>query len=100
MVLDRADLFEATLRALTLRDGDGAVERDNRGRPDGHQGVVERHDRSPVRILGPGGGRVNRCDGRLDVLLCEFGPRRRALQECHALRHKRSVPERPILIGQ
>src|SRR5262249_51058046 len=38
---DRADRFEPALGTLVLRDGDGAVERDDRGRTNRHQRVVE-----------------------------------------------------------
>src|ERR1700688_4786415 len=35
-ISNRSKLFEAALRTLALRDGDGAVERNNRRRPNGH----------------------------------------------------------------
>src|SRR5215467_2834250 len=49
-VTNRADLFEPAVGTFVLRDRDGAVERDNRGRMDRHQRVVECNDAFPIRI--------------------------------------------------
>jgi hypothetical protein len=39
-VLNRADRLEPVLRSIALRDRNGAVERDNRGRTDRGQRIV------------------------------------------------------------
>src|SRR5207237_6791944 len=43
-----ANLLQATLRPLELRDGNGAVEGDDRRRTDGDQCVVQDDDLRPV----------------------------------------------------
>ena len=56
---DGANLFEPALGTFVLRDGDGAVQRNDRGRAYRHQRVVKGNDLSPVSILGAMGHRVN-----------------------------------------
>ena len=48
---DAANLLDAASGTILLRDGNGAIERDDRGRAYRHQRVVERNDRAPVRLL-------------------------------------------------
>src|SRR5262249_60823698 len=85
---DRVDLLQPALRAIALRDRDGAVERDDRGRTDSHQRVVKRHDRLPIRVLGLGSGRVDRGDGRLQMVWGQLAASGRELQELEALEHE------------
>ena len=42
-ILDSSDLFDPAIRAVALRNCDGAVERDNRRRTNRYQCVVERN---------------------------------------------------------
>src|SRR5579872_5991181 len=59
---DRADLLEAALGTLMLSDSNGPVERDDRGRANRHQRVVEGHDDSPIGLLQRACARVDRRD--------------------------------------
>src|SRR5262249_23635256 len=65
---DRTNLFEPAFGAFVLCDGDRAIERDHRGRPDRNQPVVKRDDLSPVSLFGAGGGRVYCRNGCFQVI--------------------------------
>jgi len=93
-----ADRFEPTLRSLALRDRNGAVERDDRRRAYCHQRVVERNDRSPVRILRAQSACMNRRDCGFDVILGEFGARSGKFQKFQSFTDELLIPLRSILI--
>src|SRR4029077_14907344 len=76
-----ANLFEPAFGAFVLRDGDGAVQRTDRGRTDRHYRVVKCTDLSPVSVLGAIGRRVNPRDGGLHVILGQLGARCREVEE-------------------
>jgi hypothetical protein len=97
---NRADLFEPTLGTLVLRDRDGAVEGDNRGRTYRHQRVVEENDGFPVRVFRAESARVNRCDRGLDVIRGEFGTCGGKLQELQSFGHELLIPSRPVLVKE
>src|SRR5262249_79855 len=80
-VCDRVELFESVLWAIALGDSDGSIERNNWRGTNCNQSIVERNDGFPVCFLGTRRGRMNRCDGCLDVILCEFRTRSRKLHE-------------------
>src|ERR1700686_1254591 len=69
---DGADLLESTLGTLVLRDGDGAVEPDDRRGTNRHQRVVQGDYLPPIRVLGATRVRVDRCDCCFDVILGQF----------------------------
>ena len=85
---DGAHLFEPAFRAFVLRDGDGAVQRNDRGRTYRHQRVVKGNDFSPVSVLGAMGHRVNRCDCGLHVIFGQLGTRCRKIKEPLPLGYK------------
>src|SRR5262249_51781117 len=87
-VRDRTYLFQPTVGAISLRDRNRTIERDNRRRTDRQQRVVERNDARPIRVLDPGSGRVNRRNGRLDVILGEIRTRGRKLQQLEPFQHE------------
>ena len=80
-IRDGANLFEAALGAIALSDGDGAVERYDRRRTNGHQLVVERNDHLPIGVFGARRGGVNPGDGGLQVILGEFGAGGREIEQ-------------------
>ena len=55
-IRNRAQRLESLPRAISLSNGDGPVKGDNRGRANGDQSVLERHNFFPVRILNSRGG--------------------------------------------
>ena len=64
----RVDQLERLPRAVDLRDRDGPVERDDRGRREDEELVVEREDLFPVGVGCSGRVAVDRVDRRLELV--------------------------------
>src|SRR6516162_6666666 len=69
---DSLDFLDSTFRAIALCDGDSPVESDYRRGANPHQGVIKGYYLYAVRILHAAGGRVDRCDCGLNVILAHF----------------------------
>jgi hypothetical protein len=79
-VSHRANLFEPSLRAFVLGDGDGAVKGNDRGWTYLHQCVVKGNDVPPVCVLDPMRRCVNPCDRGLHMIFGQVGARRRDIK--------------------
>src|SRR5262249_8732990 len=97
---DGANLLEPPDWSVALRDCDGAVERDDRRRANGHQLIVERDDHVPVRVLGAMRGRVNPGDRRLHVILRQLWAGSRELEQSLSFGDEAWVPSRTVLLEQ
>ena len=87
-------------RSVQLRDGDRPIQGDDGRRCDRHQRIVERYDRTPIRLLKARCGRMLRRDRRFDVIAADLGTDGRAFEPLAPGVDHRTIPQRTILIEQ
>ena len=92
-IRNRTQRLESLPRAISLSNGDGPVKGDNRGRANGDQSVIERHNFFPVRILNSRGGRMDYGDRSFNVIFGEFGAFSRKLQKLKPLVYEGLIPQ-------
>lgn len=97
---DRFEGSEPGLRARQLGDGDRPVERDDVGRLDCGEVIVQCDDLSPVGGVGRCCVGVHRRDRRLDLERARRVAAQAGAHQLVALHDEGSVPQRPILIGE
>src|SRR6516165_9595405 len=96
-VRDPSDLFEPSRRTVALRDGHRAIQGHDRRRPDGHQRLVQGHNRVPIRLIGASRRRVQARDGGLNMIGGRLGSYCGELELPMALSDERRIPDRAIL---
>ena len=92
------DEFEALFGAVGHRDGDRAVERDDRRRQTPVELVVQPGDLRPVGVRRRRGLRVDGGDGRLQHVRPRRAGAQRVLDQAEALGDLLAIPEAPVLV--
>jgi hypothetical protein len=83
-----------------LRDRDGPVERDDRGRCDGRELVVQGQDLAPVGVCGSGRVGVYGGDRRLDLVRPGAVAAQARPYDVVPLDDELPLPLRPVLVGE
>src|SRR5579884_1355896 len=99
-VRNDANFLEAAFGAVALRDGDGAIQRDDRRWPNDHELIVKRNDLRPVRVFGATRSGVRPGDGGLEVIFAERRTRGREFEQFLPFSDQMRIPLRAILIEE